>query len=98
MKRSTQKFPIDSKVKVNVSKDKVWMSHFDSGFTGIVRGTYHQLYGGGDRKSYSIYMLNKKETEIINCISWYDKDDLTLVKGWDRNIGRDMAEEYESEN
>jgi hypothetical protein len=91
-----QKFPRGAKVKVNVSKKKTWMSHFTTGFTGIVEGTYSQLYGGNDVKQYSVFVLDDKGV-IVNCIAWYDEDDLTLVKGWDRKRGVDMIEQYEFE-
>lgn len=74
MKR--QKFERYSIVKVTDNLP-VGMSHFYSGFTGIVRGTYGQLYGGGDTNQYSLYVL--EDGKIVNTLSWYQEDQLTFV-------------------
>jgi hypothetical protein len=68
------------------------MSHFESDFIGIVDGTYSQIYGGRDIKSYSIYKV--KGRKIVNHISWYDEELLTEMEKQDRFKAEEMIEEY----
>ena len=74
---SKQKFPRYSKVYV-CKEMPTYMSHFESDFYGIVNGTYNELYGGGDVDSYSLFVLDVAG-KIVNSISWYEEDQLTLV-------------------
>jgi hypothetical protein len=74
-----QKFKRFSIVKVDDEMPEE-MSHFEKGFLGIVEGTYNQLYGGGDIQQYSLYQLDRKGKKVINTISWYDEEQLTLVE------------------
>ena len=79
MRKNKQKFPRGTYVKV-ADKLPESMSHFESGFEGIVEYTYYQEYGGDaeDKKEYSLIQLDK-DGEPINSLSWYDEDQLTLV-------------------
>lgn len=63
-----KKFNIGDKVFVSVSKEKTWMSHFNTGFVGIV-----ERRSSGD---YAVAVLNKKQTKVVNMIAWYEADDL----------------------
>lgn len=70
------------------------MSHFPSGFIGIVDGTYSQLYGGDNIKSYSLYEI--KDNKIVNQHAWYYEDQITELKEQDREKAEEMIEEYNS--
>ena len=69
-----------------------YMSHFEKGFDAIVEGTYSQLYGGKDIKSYSLYQI--EEGRIVDHISWYEENQLTLLPEQDRDKAESMIEEY----
>jgi len=69
-----------------------YMSHFDSDFDAIVEGTYSQLYGGTDIDDYSIYQI--KDGKIVNRISWYHENQLTLLPEQDYDKALEMAEAY----
>jgi hypothetical protein len=92
---SKQKFKRASLVWVHVDPEDTSKSHFETDFFGVVRGTYHQLYGGGDRTDYSICQLNKARTKITNEIAWYQESELSLIE-WDRVLGYDLMEEWDS--
>lgn len=68
------------------------MSHFDSGFNAVVCGTYSQEYGGTDVGSYSLYMI--KDGSIVNRVSWYHEDQLTLLNNQDKDKAEQMIEDY----
>jgi hypothetical protein len=68
------------------------MSHFPSGFDAIVDGTYSQLYGGTNVDSYALYQI--RDGRIVNRISWYHEDQLTLLPNQDRNKAEELVEEY----
>jgi len=70
------------------------MAHFDKGFKGIVDGTYSQIYGGKDIKSYSIFKINRKGDKVVNCIAWYDESQLTELPDQDREKAEEMIEKY----
>ena len=72
------------------------MSHFESGFDAIVCGTYSQIYGGDDIDSYSLYVIRDKK--IVNCISWYKENQLTLLDRHSRDLAEEMIEEYNLRN
>ena len=72
------------------------MRHFDSGFVGIIEGTYSQLCGGDDIKPYSLYKI--ENDKIVNSISWYDESQLTRLPKQDRSKAEKMIEEYTSPN
>lgn len=86
-----QKFPAFSFVHVQKEMPE-WKSHFDSDFDAIVLGSYSQLYGGDNIKSYSVAMTY--EGVIINVISWYDDDQLSLLEKQDSLMAQEMVEEY----
>lgn len=86
-----QKFRKLTCVKV-AEKMPPHMSHFDCGFVGIVDGTYSQIYGGSDVKSYSIYKV--VGFKIVNHISWYNEDQLTELSYQDREKSEGMIERY----
>jgi len=78
---------------VSVSKDMPnHMSHFPSGFDGVIDGSYSQKYGGDNIASYSIYMIT--DNKIVNCISWYNEDQLTLSPNQDTEKAEEMIEAY----
>jgi hypothetical protein len=80
---------------VHVCKDMPsYMSHFYSDFDGIVRGTYSQIYGGKNIKNYSIYMLDKKQKKIVNCICWYYEHQLTKLKKQNKKKCEELIESY----
>lgn len=68
------------------------MKHFESGFDAIVCGTYSQLYGGTNIRSYSLYML--RDGAIVNRISWYLESQLTLLTSQDKDRAEQMIEDY----
>jgi len=72
------------------------MDHFDKGFIGIVNGTYSQIYGGSNIKSYSLYKI--KNSKIIDCISWYYEYQLTELIKQDRLKAEEMIEVYNLNN
>jgi hypothetical protein len=74
----TQKFPELTFVRIDVdAKLNPEMSHFDTGFDAIIEGSYAQLYGGGDTKSYSVYKLH--EGVIVNNVAWYEEHQITAL-------------------
>ena len=90
MKQKFRKFTM-----VRVSEEMPsYMSHFDCGFDAIVDGTYSQLYGGGDVKSYSLYVLSKDRKEIVNSVSWYEEDQLTELLEQNREKAEELVEKY----
>lgn len=68
------------------------MDHFDSDFNAIVCGSYSQLCGGADIKSYSLYKI--ESGKVVNCIAWYKEDQLTLLDDQNRDKAELMIEEY----
>jgi hypothetical protein len=88
-----QKFKIFS--LVHITKDMpFYKEHFDNDFVGIVEGTYKQIYGGSDDKSYSIYKLNKDKTKIVDAIAWYEENQLTLLPKQDRLLVIELIDKY----
>lgn len=86
VKRSKQKFLRG--MRVHVAKNMPpSMRHFESNFEGIVIGSYGDMYhaqligGAGDQnyQNYSIAVLDKHKNKIVNSISWYWEDQLTLL-------------------
>lgn len=61
-------------VRVDVSKKKTWMSHFETGFVGILGRNYKQQYRHGSTKEWTVFHPK------YGGISWYDSDDLTVIK------------------
>ena len=86
-----QKFRKLTFVKVDDEMPEI-MSHFDKGFIGIVDGTYSQLYGGDNIKSYGLYKV--EGDKIVNRISWYYENQLTELKEQDKEKAEDMIEAY----
>lgn len=59
---------------VHIAKDLgSSMSHFTSDADAIVMYSYNDRYGGGDTKSYSLYIKGHGE------VSWYYEHQLTLI-------------------
>ena len=79
-----QKFPPGTMIRVS-KRMPPNMSHFDKDFIGIVEGSYHDLFGGGDayKKSYGIIKLSNRGT-VVNCISWYPENLLTALSDYER--------------
>ncbi len=73
-----------------------WMEHFPSDFDAIVMGTYSQLYGGTNVKSYCLYPLNNGK--IYNQIAWYEESQLTQIENVDNLDAEELAEEYRFKN
>lgn len=65
------KFSVGDKVFVNVSKKKIWMSHFETNFTGTVSERSDD--------EYAVMVLNKDKTDFVKEVAWYDADDLTKL-------------------
>jgi hypothetical protein len=89
-----QKFPAFSFVHVQKEMPS-WMSHFPSDFDAIVLGTYSQLFGGKDVKSYSLAQIY--DGVIINSISWYDEYQLSFLEEQDYLKAQEMVEDYRLE-
>jgi hypothetical protein len=68
------------------------MKHFPSDFIGIVAGTYSQLYSGTNIQSYALWKV--EDGKVVNRISWYDEDQLTLCDEQDRVKAEEMVEAY----
>ena len=78
---------------VHVSKDMpASKRHFYSDFDAIVEGTYSQLHGGFDIKSYSLWMI--KDGKVWNRCSWYEESQLTELPEQDRVKAEEMIEAY----
>lgn len=73
---ANRKFRCGDKVRVEVSKKKTWMSHFETGFVGLLGPNYKQQFGGGKRDENQWTVIHPKYGEM----SWYDTDDLTLIE------------------
>lgn len=86
-----QKFKKLSFVHVS-SEMPSYMFHYPKDFDAIVDGTYSQIYGGLDIKSYALYRI--KDSKVINKISWYEENQLTLLPEQDRDKAEKMIEEY----
>ena len=70
------------------------MSHFDSGFIGIVEGTYSQMFGGPNVDSYSLFKV--EDNKVVNCIAWYHESQLTAIEEQDTLSAETMIEEYQT--
>lgn len=83
VKRAKQKFPRGTLVRITANLPEC-MSHFDSDCEAIVDHTYHEAYGGGNVKSYSLLLLDESR-EPVQRVSWYEEDQLSLVedKEWE---------------
>lgn len=78
---------------VHVAKDMPeYMSHFPSDFDAIVEGTYSQLCGGKDIDSYSLYQL--ESGVIVDNISWYEENQLTLLDTQNPERAEELIEKY----
>jgi len=86
-----QKFKRGTMVRVSDRLPQM-MSHFHSGFFGIVEYSYKQEYGYGSNKDYSLIVLNSKG-EAISSICWYPEDCLTAVST-DYASGKEIIEKY----
>ena len=86
-----QKFLKGFEVKVD-DKMPPMMSHFESGFNGIVDHTYSEAYGGDNINSYCLVVLDENRNPI-NRISWYYENQLTLVSD-DMMKGMEIIESY----
>ncbi len=89
-----QKFRQLSFVKV-CKKMPEDMKYFDKDFKAIVGGTYSQIYGGRDIDSYSLYQI--KDGKIVDELSWYYENQLTLLPDQDRDKAEEMIEDYHFE-
>ena len=86
-----QKFPKFSFVQVDKTMPSSMMN-FESDFDAIVDGTYSQIYGGDNITSYALFKV--EDGNIVNRLSWYDEDQLTLLPEQDRDKAEQMLEEY----
>jgi hypothetical protein len=64
----------------------------DGAGLAIVEGTYSQLYGGDNIKSYALWIV--KDGKVVNRVSWYREEALALAKEQDRDKAEEMIEEY----
>lgn len=69
-----KKLKVGCTVRVDVSKEKTWMAHFETGFVGILGRNYRQQYRNGSEHSWTVFHPK------WGGISWYDDDDLTVIK------------------
>ena len=76
---SKQKFKRGSFVQVSKEMPQN-MSHFEKGFKAVVAYTYHQEFGYGSKKEYSLLQLSANDNPI-NQICWYEEPQLTQVEG-----------------
>ena len=78
---------------VHISKDlPETMKYYPRDSDAIVDATYSQKYGGPDIDNYSVYLLDGGK--IINHISWYGVEHLSLLPTQDRDQAEEMIEEY----
>jgi len=68
------------------------MKHFDSGFDAIIDGTYSQIYGGVNTYDYRVYKI--ENDKIVNRISWYKENQLTLPEIQNKEKAEEMIEDY----
>ncbi|MHC4616801.1 MAG: hypothetical protein ACYTEQ_03510 [Planctomycetota bacterium] len=68
------------------------MGHFLSDVDAIVDGTYSQKFGGRDIDSYSLFVI--RAGKVVDNISWYEEDQLTLLPDQDRDRAEEMIEAY----
>lgn len=68
------------------------MSHFPSGFIGIVHGTHSQLYGGKNVNDYSVYQV--KGGKIVNTFSWYPESTLRNIPYAPKSSVKRMIKNY----
>jgi hypothetical protein len=73
------------------------MSYFESNFDAIVEGTYSQLYGGSDLKSYCLYQLSPDGKKIVNELSWYEEYQLSELPNQNREQAEELIEKYNLE-
>lgn len=66
--------------------------YFPTDFDAIVKGTYSQLYGGGNITDYSLYKI--RNGKIVDNVSWYEESQLTALEQQDRDKAEGMVEEY----
>lgn len=88
-----QRFNKLSFVRVKVG-DYLPMSHFDTNFDGIINGSYHDLYGGASIDQYSVYKIEKGK--VVNRISWYNEDQLTLLPKQCKKTAQVMINKYDA--
>ena len=88
-----QKYKRGWRVKVD-DKMPPWMSHFESGFEGIVEYTHGQKYGGDDVDNYSLIVLDK-DGKPVNSIAWYNECQLSLISD-DAGPGLEIISRYKS--
>ena len=88
----SQKFKRGWAVRVSSEMPKC-MSHFESGFVGVVQYTHGQKYRSDDFNSYSLIVLDE-DGEPINAISWYKENQLTLISD-DAGEGKKVIEKWE---
>jgi hypothetical protein len=72
------------------------MKYFPSDFYGIIDGTYSQIYGGKDISEYAIYVI--KNNKVVDHISWYTEDQITLLNEQDKLLAEEMIERYNFNN
>lgn len=73
-----------------------YMSHFHSGFVGIVDGTYSQIHGGGGRDLTQYCLFRVKDGKVVGRGAWYDEDQLTEMDEQDSLKAEEMIEEYQT--
>jgi len=91
-----QKFRKLTFVKVCDEMPK-WMEHFDSGFVGIVDGTYSQIYGGGGGRLSQYSLFKVEGDKITNALAWYDEEQLTALDEQDSLKAEEMIEIYRTQ-
>ena len=69
-----KKLRVGALVRVEVSPKKTWMRHFETGFTGLLGRNYRQQFRGGSDHAWTVHHPK------LGPISWYDDDDLTVIK------------------
>lgn len=65
---------VGATVRVSISPKKTWMSHFENNFEGLLGRNYNQQYGYGGTRQWTVFHPK------YGGISWYDSDDLTVIK------------------
>jgi hypothetical protein len=81
---------------VFVDKYKDGKRSINGDFTGIISGSYSDQYGGKGVDTYTIYKL--KDDKVVDCCSWYDDWQLTLLLVQDAEHAAELIERYNFES
>jgi hypothetical protein len=81
-------------VFVHIGAMPVGMSHFPANCDAIICGTYSDLYGGRDTKSYKVFLIDKKTNKCVTTCAWYLENQLTALPYQDSDAASKIIGEY----